>query len=174
MFGFSSNFLHHRRKLWTVIKVIAALDIFPVTPAFRIHHIFLFFAGLVYSQLNRNMKGKKTQKQIWDLESSCMHNLCKSTTVSTIAASGRTRVTSVRWIFFSSYHQQQFLLIIAVCGLFSFLRFLWSYVLLWYSRKVDLAKFSLFLSQTPICYCKITPVWFSSVIYLLVLCPWHL
>lgn len=43
-----------------------------------------------------NMKVQKIQKQTRDLESSCMSNVCKPTAVFLIAASGRTRVTSVR------------------------------------------------------------------------------
>lgn len=101
----SSNYLCDRRKLGTVIKVISALGIFHMTPAIGIHHVFLFMAGTVRSHLKRNIKVQKIQKQTWDWRGcECtMHvNVQHSplSPLSTVAASGRTRLTSLRLIFF--------------------------------------------------------------------------
>lgn len=55
----------------------------------------------VHSAKNKHEGSKDTETNL-RLESPCMHNVCKPTAVSTIAASRRTRDTSVRLIFILS------------------------------------------------------------------------
>lgn len=105
MLGFFFKLFVWQKEAMNCDQSDLCLGRLPYDPAIRIHHVFVFMAGTVRSHLKRNVKVLKIQKQTWDwrghectMHVNLQHSLLSP--LSTVAASGRTRLTSVRLIFF--------------------------------------------------------------------------